>query len=98
MKKLIHLFLFSSPAICLAQHQVISSVNTHLRDGIKREWSDFPLHAKDSQLVIHFKTSNVSNPKTLALTQTDVNHSWNVILNGNAIGNLGLDEKKMVSY
>lgn len=98
MKKLIHLFLFSYPVICLAQHRVISAGNTHLRDGIKREWSSFPLHAKDTQLVIHFKTSNVSHPKTLALTQTDVNHSWNVILNGNAIGNLSLDEKKMVSY
>jgi hypothetical protein len=98
MKKLIYLFLFSYPPICVAQHQAISAGSTHLRDGINREWSSFPAHAKDSQLIIHFKTTNVSHSKTLALTQTDVNHSWNVILNGNAIGNLGLDEKKMVSY
>jgi hypothetical protein len=97
MKKLVHLFLFSLPAICMSQ-QVILSCNTHLRDGIKQEWSSFPLHAKDSQLVIHFKTNNISNSQTLALTQSDVNHSWKVTLNGIFIGMLGQDEKKMFSY
>ena len=98
MKRFCTLLIVWIPVFCMAQQQTISANNTHLRDGIKREWSSFPLHAKDSQLVIHFKTANVSHPKTLTLTQTDVNHSWNVILNGNVIGQLSPDEKKMVSY
>jgi hypothetical protein len=98
MKNIFHLLIVLIPSICAAQKQVITSNEVHLRDGFQREWTSFPLHAKDSQLVKHFKTLNVSGVQTLSLTQTDVNHSWNVLLNGKVLGSLATDEKKMVSY
>jgi hypothetical protein len=98
MKKIFHLLYVLIPSICVAQKQVITSAEVHLRDGLQREWNSFPLHAKDSQLVKHFKTLNVSGAYTLSLTQTDVNHSWSVLLNGKVLGKLVLDEKKMDSY
>src|ERR1044071_9359986 len=98
MKKIFYLLHFLIPPVCAAQPQIIAHGNIHLRDGSKREWSSFPLHAKDSQFVIHFKTHNVSNAKTLAVTQTDVNHVWKVLLNEKPLGNLEPDEQKMDVY
>lgn len=95
---LCYLFLVWTPIITVGQPQVLSQEFVHLRDGVQREWSSFPLHAKDSQLIIHFKTTNVSHYQTLSLTQADVNHTWEVSLNGNPLGNLQSDEKYMRSY
>ena len=97
MKKILYLVYLAIPSMCAAQ-QVITSETLHLRDGLQQEWSSFPVHAKDSQLVIHFKTDNVSRANTIAITQTDVNHVWSITLNGKILGNLEPDEKKMVSY
>jgi hypothetical protein len=98
MKMFFYLLFISTPSISVAQKHVITSKFVHLRDGLKREWSSFPEHVKDSQLVIHFKTVNASGKKTLALTQSDVNHTWKVMVNGKALGNLEQDEKKMDTY
>ena len=81
MKKILYLVYLAIPSMCAAQ-QVITSETLHLRDGLQQEWRSFPVHAKDSQLVIHFKTDNVSRDNTIAITQTDVNHVWSITLNG----------------
>lgn len=98
LKKVFSLLFWLSPLIGISQKQVITSQLSHLRDGVEREWSNFPVDAKDSQLVIHFKTANVSGVKTLALTQSDVNHSWKIVVNGKVLGELQADEKKMQTY
>jgi hypothetical protein len=98
MKELVLLFFSAIPSICLAQLQPIPSGSFHLRDGLRREWSSFPLHAKDSQLVIHFDSDNISGEKTISLVQSDVNHTWNIQLNGSTLGSLIVDENKQTSY
>jgi hypothetical protein len=98
MKRISYLLLILMSTTSVAQIQIIEPGTVHLRNGLKREWSSFPAHAKDSQLVIHFKTLNVSIEKTLMLSQTDVNQTWKVIANGKALGNLEIDEKKMDTY
>lgn len=97
MKKLFYLFFLSTPSMCLAQHSILSGT-FHLRDGLQREWSSFPVHAKDSQLVIHFDSRNISGNKTISLVQSDVSHTWNVQLNGSTLGSLTIDENKQTSY
>src|SRR5690349_16834100 len=96
MKKLWRLIFVCTPIIAVAQQQVIVKQSVHLRDGLKQEWSSFPLLA-DSQLVIHFNIKNIAHGKTLAVTQTDVNHTWKVILNNHQLGELVLDEQKQVA-
>jgi hypothetical protein len=51
----------------------------HLRTGTTREWSDFPLIAKDSQLIIHFDIEDESGPATIRLRQYDVSQSWQIM-------------------
>lgn len=97
MKKIWLLIFVCTPIISAAQKQVILTQSVHLRDGVKREWSNFPLQAKDSQLVIHFDIKNIAYSKTLAVTQTDVNHIWNVVVNDQTLGALVLDEQKLVA-
>lgn len=81
-----------------ARTQWTDSSTHFLRHGETREWSSFPSVVKDSQLVIHFDTKNTYGPGTLSLTQCDVNQTWKVNLNNKYLGNLTLDEKKMVTY
>lgn len=51
---LIFIFILLCGTAC-AQKQALDNRMHHLRKGTDREWSSFPLHAKDSQLIIHFK-------------------------------------------
>lgn len=84
-------------SFCLVRAQLPDASTHHLRYGQTREWSDFPQNANDSELTINFTTKSI-NASTLSLTQYDVNQVWKVILNNKHLGNLTIDEKKMVSY
>ena len=70
----------------------------HLRNGTVREWSSFPVIAKDSQLIVHFNFGKISGTGTIGLRQYEVTQDWKVSLNGNSLGKLTLDEKDMISY
>lgn len=80
-----------------AAAQLLDASEHHLRYGQIREWSDFPTNAKYSQLSIKFNTNTIK-AGTLSLTQYDVNQVWKVILNDKVLGNLTIDEKRMVTY
>lgn len=76
-----------------------SDTTTHyLRNGETREWGSFPAVVKDSQLTVRFDMKDAPGAGTLSLTQYDVNQIWKVTLNNKHLGNLELDEKKMVKY
>lgn len=98
MKQAFYLIVFLIPGITNGQQQILTGEPIHLRDGQQQEWSSFPVAAKDSLLQIRFKAKKVSGESTLALTQSDVNHPWKVMLNERLLGKLVVDEKKMVTY
>ena len=98
MKRAFYLIVFLIPGITKGQHQILKSESIHLRDGQQQEWSSFPLEAKDSLLQIRFQAKKEPGESTLALTQSDINHSWKVMLNDNLLGRLVIDEKQMVTY
>src|SRR5688572_5257739 len=98
MKRAFYLIVFLFPGITKGQHQILKSEFIHLRDGQQQEWSSFPPEAKDSLLQIRFQKKKESGESTLALTQSDINHSWKVMLNDNLLGRLVIDEKQMVTY
>jgi hypothetical protein len=81
-----------------AQKHVLDEKMHHLRKGVNPEWDEFPLHAEDSQLVIHFKSLVNTEDATIYLRQYDVSQGWQVLLNNKKIGELTLDEKDMMSY
>ena len=78
--------------------QVLNNKTVHLRDGVKQEWSSFPVHAGKSQLTVSFRAKDTIGEKVLSITQSDVNHPWKVILNDHMLGTLVIDEKQMVTY
>ena len=98
MKQAIYLIVFFIPFVTKGQQQILKSESIHLRDGQQQEWSSFPIEAKDSLLQIRFQTKRESGESTLAITQTDVNHPWMVLLNERVLGRLVIDEKQMVTY
>src|SRR4051812_6052580 len=81
-----------------AQKMVLDKKWHHVRIGTDREWMDFPLHAEDSQLVIHFNLKDAAAYQTISLRQKDIGQEWEGELNGIKLGTLPLDEKDMISY
>ena len=98
MKLAFYLIAVLIPGITIGQQQILKSEFIHLRDGRQREWSSFPPEAKDSLLKIRFQAKKEPGESTLALTQSDINHTWKVILNDKLLGMLVIDEKQMVTY
>lgn len=98
MKRVFYLLVFLNPCISTGQHQLLKSEFIHLRDGQHQEWSSFPVNAKDSLLQIRFQAKKAPGESTLAITQTDINHTWKVMLNEKILGRLVIDEKQMVTY
>lgn len=81
-----------------AQKQELDNSMHHLRKGTTRQWIDFPLHAKDSQLVVIFDVGDTAAPGTIFLRQFDVSQQWEVMLNETKLGNLTVDENDMSTY
>ena len=70
----------------------------HLRIDGPREWSDFAERAEASSLELKFRAERNDDPQTLRLRQQDVKQPWHVLLNGNQLGQLHVDENDMVVY
>lgn len=87
------LIALSSPA---AKGEVIESELVHLRSGPVREWSTFPEHAPTDR---EWKLGRLDSKRvyTLAIRQQDVKQSWRVLLNGNPLGELLLDERDAIA-
>ena len=98
MKRLIYLILMTAPFMSAAQKTVLCNETIHLRDGLRQEWSTFPVTAKDSVLEIRFNTKEYRKNAVISLIQTDVNHPWLVELNGKKLGTLVIDENRMTTY
>ena len=69
-----------------------------LRNGVTREWSEFPAEVKEKQLTIHFPSHRNLSDETLSLYQYDVKQNWQVLINGKRLGSLVTDEKEMTTY
>jgi len=82
----------------LAQKKTLDSKLHHLRKGSAREWSEFPVHAKDSVLIVNFNLTTVPGEACISFRQYDVNQSWVLTLNGTKLGELEQDEKDMIRY
>ena len=95
---MIYLIPLVAPGIVAAQKMVLSNEIIHLRDGIRQEWSTFPVTAKDSVFKIHFDAQEYKKDAVISLIQTDVNHPWSLELNGKKLGNLVIDENRMTTY
>jgi hypothetical protein len=98
MKLAVCLLLLVAPSFLIAQKKVIVNKTIHLRDGIRQEWNTFPVNAKDSILKIHFNSNAFKKNAVISLIQTDVSHPWKVELNGTRLGNLVVDENRMITY
>src|SRR5688500_10246905 len=70
----------------------------HLRSGTAREWSEFPEIAKDNHLEVRFSAAKNEREYCLRLRQQDVKQAWHVLLNGERLGALAVDENDMVLY
>ncbi len=70
----------------------------HVRNSQPREWSEFPIDAKEKELLIHFSSHANKSDQTISFRQYDVKLNWRVTLNGRDIGSLVTDEKDMITY
>ena len=95
---LILCLLANNCVFCYGQQLVLDKSLHHLRNGQPREWSEFPLDAKEKELSIQFAASTNKSEQTLSLRQYDVKQDWRVLLNGNDLGSLVTDEKDMMVY
>ena len=68
----------------------------HLRSGVEREWSEFPETAHGQRLDVTFSSTTNDTEQTLFVRQQDVKQAWNVLLNGQKLGALTVDENDMV--
>ena len=68
----------------------------HLRSGVEREWSEFPETPQGQRLDVKFAASKNLFEQTLLLRQQDVKQTWHVVLNGQRLGTLTIDENDMV--
>src|SRR5688500_11279413 len=98
MKRAVCLLLLVAPCLVIAQKKVIVNKTIHLRDGMRQEWSTFPVNAKDSILTFIFNADAFKANAVISLIQTDVSHPWTVELNGTRLGNLVIDENRMITY
>lgn len=79
------------------QTQVLDNSRHHLRNGEKREWSEFSVQA-ERELDLRFSShENLSN-QTLSLRQYDVKQNWRVRINDHDLGILVSDEKDIIAY
>lgn len=77
---------------------VITARLHHLRSGAEREWAEFPEQAESAELVRAFHAKPNADPQTLRVRHRDLKQRWVVLLNGNAIARLPVDEADMVTY
>ena len=80
----------------VAQHRVLEPKLVHLRSGVEREWSEFPETAHGQRLDVTFAATKNDAEQTLFVRQQDVKQAWNVLLNGQKLGALTVDENDMV--
>jgi hypothetical protein len=90
--------LINSFVLCYGQTQDIDASFHHVRNLQPREWSEFPIDAKEKELLIHFSSHANKSDQTISFRQYDVKLNWRVTLNGHNIGSLVTDEKDLVTY
>jgi hypothetical protein len=95
MKLALPLMFLFLPIITIAQAENLYPQNINLRNGKEQEWITSPQTVNYSSFNISFDRSQW---KTLSMIQYDVNHDWKVTVNGKDIGNLVVDEQRMVTY
>ena len=88
----------NSFVLCHGQKQTIDASLHHVRNREPREWSEFPIEAKEKELLIHFSSHANKSDQTISFRQDDVKLNWRVTLNGRDIGSLVTDEKDLVTY
>jgi hypothetical protein len=85
-----------SLAAAVPGQTVIEANLTHLRSGATREWTTFPEQAPiDHEW--QFGRLNRKRDYTLTIRQQDVKQAWQVLLNGESLGELLLDERDSVA-
>ena len=78
--------------------RVLDGALHHLRIEGPREWSEFPEHPEAEKLDVRFSSEPNSEEWTLGLRQQDVKQNWSVLLNGQRLGQLVVDENDMRIY
>ena len=81
-----------------AEQRVIEPKMRHLRNVEPREWAEFPLVAKGTELVVPFDVDNAFQPQTLRVRHRDLKQQWRVYLDQKEIVRLPRDENSMVTF
>jgi len=82
----------------IAQKQILDKAMHTIRAGDKPEWDEFKNQSPLKQLTIKFEGRENLSEQTLQIRQYDVKQSWQVLLNGNKLGNLVTDMNDMIIY
>lgn len=80
------------------QKQVLDSSMHNIRIGDKPEWEEFHHKSPLKELTIKFTGHENLKEQTLQVRQYDVKQSWQLVLNGNKLGNLVSDVNDMIIY
>jgi hypothetical protein len=86
------------PSAAPASDLVISGRMHHLRSQAGREWAEFPERAEGTELVLTFDAKSNDAEHTVRLRHRDLKQLWRVLLNGQEIARLPLDEADMITY
>ena len=70
----------------------------HVRNGMSREWAEFPEEPEAPEYQLEFDAVACTQPLSLQLTQHNVKQSWVVELNSKKLGTLHTDENPMVAF
>ncbi len=84
--------------LAASEAQVLEPRLKHLRLGGPREWTTFAETPEGERLEVKFNSPANDREWTLQLRQQDVKQTWSVLLNGDRIERLPVDENDMVVY
>jgi hypothetical protein len=92
------LLLFLCGSSMAADRIVLDEALHHLRRAGPREWSAFPVEPQSAALSVRFEASPNAGEWTLRVRQQDVKQPWRIVLNGQPLGQLRIDENDMLVY
>jgi hypothetical protein len=87
-----------APSSALAADLVITGRMHHLRPQAVREWAEFPERAEGTELVLAFDAKSNEAEHTVRLRHRDLKQLWRVLLNGQEIARLPLDEADTITH
>jgi hypothetical protein len=92
------LLLVLIPEPATAADVVVTGRMHHLRSGTAREWAEFSERNEGAELVLAFQANPNGGQQTVRVRHRDLKQSWRMLVNGQEIARLPIDEADTITY